>query len=241
MSGTTDMKANLLTEKSRRVIWIIATVVLIFAVQFLFAERFFWMREVRWAATDEGINAAGQAIHNERFQYLILDPGGYFSFTGELKDGIEIWNHGYVVSFPFTTPYRVHAESYVSAYNDHMESYVRRLVIPPSSVERRSEELKHEDYERRERAARLLGMMGEQAKDAIPHLIEATSDEYVEVRARAAWALGKIGPGDYREEVIAALEVVREIPNSTMQGIASRALKEVIARTEESQGKLPQL
>ena len=235
------MKTNALRRKIPNEFWIIATIALICTVAILLGERNFWKMQLTWGASDEGRLRAGVDIQHERFQYLILVPGGYFGFTGELKDGIEIWNHGYVVSFPFTAPWRVYAESYVSAYNGHMERYVRGLDVPPSAVEHRSAELKHEDHKVRERAAVYLGMMGAQAKEAIPHLIEATRDEIVEVRAQAAWALGKIGPGDYREEVIRALELIREIPNSKMQEIGSRALEEIDARTVEARTDVPHL
>ena len=235
------MKTNALRRKIPNEFWIIATVALIYALSFLLTERIFWTRELKRAASDEGRLEAREDFQHGRFQYLIADPSGYFNFTGELKDGIEIWNHAYAVSFPISTPFRVHAESYVLAYNGHMERYIRGLDVPPSAVEHRSAELKHEDHKVRERAAVYLGMMGAQAKEAIPHLIEATRDEIVEVRAQAAWALGKIGPGDYREEVIRALELIREIPNSKMQEIGSRALEEIDARTVEARTDVPHL
>lgn len=227
------MKTRLLTEKSRQIIWAVATVALIWAVMFLFTERLFWKMELRSAASDEGRMEALEDFQHERFQYLISDPNGYFNFTGDLTDGIEIWNHAYAVSFPFSTPFRVHAESYVSAYNGHMGRHVEGLDARPSAVVRRSAELEHEDWERRLRAGRLLGMMGPQARGAVPHLIVATQDEYPEVRARAVWALGRIGPSDHSEEATQALELVRERLDQKTQELISWALKEVGARGVE--------
>lgn len=241
MTGTTDMKTSLITAKPPVGFWIIATVTLFFATSFLFTERYFWKWQSEWRGGKEGRLAALYDIQNERFQYLVLDPSGDFDFTGELEEGVEIWNYAYAEQFLYTTPRRVPAEAYVSAYNELMRRHVRRLDKPPSAVEHRSAELKHEDHKVRERAAVYLGMMGAQAKEAIPHLIEATRDEIVEVRAQAAWALGKIGPGDYREEVIRALELIREIPNSKMQEIGSRALEEIDARTVEARTDVPHL
>lgn len=190
-------------------------------------------------ATSEGRYAALDDIHNERFQYLILDPNGHFNFTGELRDGIEIWNHGYAVQFLFRTPRRLPAKSYVSAYDGVMRRYLRRLDVPPSAVEHRSAELRDEYYKVRERAAKFLGMMGPQARDAVPPLIVATQDDYAEVRARAVWALGRIGPSDHSEEATRALELVRERLDQKTQELISWALREVSARNVEPREVVP--
>lgn len=233
---------NLFTAKLPIGFWIRTSTVLFIASFFLFSEWDDWKRQSEFRGFKEGLLAAPYDIQNERIQYLVLDPIGKIEdidfadesdFTGELEDGVEIWKHGYAGPFFLTTPRRVHAEAYVSAYNDQIRMHVQRMTRLdklPSAVERRSAELRGDG--RRVRAAKLLGMMGTQAREAIPSLIAATSDESAELRAEAAWALGKIGPGDYREEVIAALELVLEIPNSTMQEIASRALDEINARTD---------
>src|SRR2546423_3678715 len=47
----------------------------------------------------------------------------------------------------------------------------------------------------RERAAEVLGLIGEDAGGAVPELIKALKDKTNEVRAAAATALGGIGPG----------------------------------------------
>lgn len=227
------MKTTFPKERVLKGFWFIAAVALIWAVMFLFTERLFWKMELRSAASDEGRLEAREDFQHERFQYLIADPNGYFNFTGELKDGIEIWNHAYAESFPVGTPFRVHAESYILAYNGNMERYVRGLDAPPSAVEHRSAELRHEDYKVRERAAKFLGMMGPQARDAVPPLIVATQDDYAEVRARAVWALGRIGPSDHSEEATRALELVRERLDQKTQELISRALREISARNVE--------
>ena len=230
------MKTNLLTAKPPIGFWIFTSTVLFIASLFLFTERYVWKWQSGFRGGEEGRLAARYDIQNERIQYLVLDPIRKIEdidFTGELEDGVEIWKYGYASTFLLSTPRRVPAEAYVSAYNEQIRKHVRRttrLGKPPSAVERRSTELRGDGSVR---AATLLGMMGTQAREAIPSLIAATSDESDELRAEAARALGKIGPGDYREQVIAALELVREIPNSTMQEIASQALDEVDAGTEE--------
>jgi len=175
------MNTNPIKKRLPYGFWVIATVALFIASLFLFTERFFWKLHSEMGATSEGRYAAFYDIQGERFQYLILDPNGHFNFTGELRDGIEIWNHGYAVQFLFTTPRRLPAKSYVSAYNGVMRRYLRRLDVPPSAVQHRSAELRHEDYKVRERAAKFLGMMGPQARDAVPPLIVATQDDYAEV------------------------------------------------------------
>ena len=176
------MKTNPLKRKLPPGFWIIATFALFIASLFLFTERFLWKFQSEMGATSEGRYAALDDIHNERFQYLILDPNGHFNFTGELRD---------------------------------------------------------EYYKVRERAAKFLGMMGPQARDAVPPLIVATQDDYAEVRARAVWALGRIGPSDHSEEATRALELVRERLDQKTQELISRALREVSARNVEPREVVP--
>ena len=83
-------------------------------------------------------------------------------------------------------------------------------------------------------------MMGPQARGAVPHLIVATQDDYAEVRARAVWALGKIGPSDQSEEATRALELLRERLDQKTQELISWALREVSARSVEPREVVPE-
>ena len=61
-----------------------------------------------------------------------------------------------------------------------------------NEVDRHIEGLKSHDADVRRAAARALGDIGPDAKDAVPALIEALEDD--EVSLIAIWALGQIGP-----------------------------------------------
>jgi hypothetical protein len=61
-----------------------------------------------------------------------------------------------------------------------------------SEVQKYREALKSTDINIRREAARALGEIGPEAKDAVPELVEALGDEDVDLIA--VWTLGQIGP-----------------------------------------------
>lgn len=71
-----------------------------------------------------------------------------------------------------------------------------------NEVQRDIEALKGPDVEVRRAAARALGDIGPEAKEAVPELIEALNDEDMDLIA--VWALGRIGPA-----AVAAVPAIR--------------------------------
>lgn len=70
-------------------------------------------------------------------------------------------------------------------------------------------DLKHPDADVRRAAAKSLGMIGADAKDAVPALAKALTDEDALVRVSAAFALYKIGP-DAREAAPALADALSD-------------------------------
>jgi hypothetical protein len=71
-----------------------------------------------------------------------------------------------------------------------------------NEVQKYREALKSTDIDIRRGAARALGEIGPEAKDAVPELVGALDDEDMDLIA--VWALGRIGPA-----AIAAVPAVR--------------------------------
>jgi HEAT repeat protein len=75
--------------------------------------------------------------------------------------------------------------------------------------------------------AEALGAIGPDAASATPALIETirNSAEVAAVRGDAAWALGKLGPGEHDADVIAALTDASHDANQQLRSRAVEALQ----------------
>ena len=74
-------------------------------------------------------------------------------------------------------------------------------------------------------AARALGQMGAQARDALPALLQALQDREPLVRDAVAEAIGCIGP-DSQDAILALMHALTDT-NSFVQATAAKALKKV--------------
>jgi HEAT repeat protein len=83
-------------------------------------------------------------------------------------------------------------------------------------------------------AARALGQMGPQAREALPALIQALQDREAMVRDAVADAIGCIGP-DAPDAVLALMQALADT-NSFVQATAAKALKKIEAPQAASLG-----
>ena len=74
-------------------------------------------------------------------------------------------------------------------------------------------------------AGLLLGRMGQEAKEAVPTLLELLQDESIQNRKLAAWTLGHIGQGAV--EAIPALLVAVRDSNEGVRTLAREALEKI--------------
>jgi HEAT repeat protein len=74
-------------------------------------------------------------------------------------------------------------------------------------------------------AARALGQMGAQAREALPALLQALQDREPLVRDAAADAIGCIGP-DAPDATLALMQALTDT-NSFVQATAAKALKKI--------------
>jgi HEAT repeat protein len=93
------------------------------------------------------------------------------------------------------------------------------------------QQLRSSDPEFRREAARALGQMGPEAKEAVPSLMAALKDEDRAVRIQAAHALGEIGP-----EAKAAVPALRESMVTCKDGAA---LRHTLAALRRIDGRQP--
>lgn len=194
------------------------------AVTHLYFERGMWKLHLRSMAANAGRLQAVDDFRRHSYSYYRVDGKGSANFSGRLIDGVELWDYPSDSENPFHGPGTLSAETYVDSFNDEMRRRIQTLQPPPSAVRKRAEDLRSENWEDREKAARMLGAMGKAAREAIPDLIVAMRDEKPEVRAAAASAIGRIGASDHNDQAIVALEELRKTPNAQMQEITSRAL-----------------
>ena len=93
--------------------------------------------------------------------------------------------------------------------------------------------LMDDDPEARGAAARALGLVGEQAKEAIPDLVQALTDPNTQVRTEAIRALEKIGMGNIGLEgnfaVPALLEALKD-NNFRIRRVATKLLKKITGK-----------
>lgn len=209
----------------RSILITLLIVLMALTISHLYFERALWKLNLELTAADAGRLHAAERFQWRSYLYYRVDANSGANFTGELIDGLELWNYPIDFDSRFRRPGILRAETYVNAFNVEMRRLVSALEPSPSAIKMRSHELQIEDWKRRQNAASMLGMIGDAAKDAVPDLIVATRDEVPEVRATAAWALGEIGPGAHNDEVVTALEEIKKIPNAQMQAIASKALE----------------
>ncbi len=198
--------------------------ILIYAVVFLLFERATWKTSTSFQAELRGTAAAELDFNHEQFLFLQLNPNSDADFTGQLQEGVEVWNHPYAEGYLFSTPYRIAATSYVESFNRRMSQLIRTMPERPSAVIHRISQLNDPEWKTRQNAAEMLGKMRDAARSAVPSLIKSTQDEMPEVRATAAWALAAIGSTEHDKDTVAALEILKETPNPKMQEVASRAL-----------------
>jgi HEAT repeat protein len=85
--------------------------------------------------------------------------------------------------------------------------------------------LKHEDPKMRYHAAKSLGKLGAQAKEAVPALAQALKDDDKDVRMRAAYSLGNIGPE--ARAAVAALKAALKDPEEEVRKGATYALEKI--------------
>jgi HEAT repeat protein len=90
------------------------------------------------------------------------------------------------------------------------------------------ETLKHKDPNMRYHAAKSLGKLGAQAKEAVPALVEALRDSDKMVRMGAAYALAGIGPT--AAPALPALKESIKDPEKEVREAAAYALKQIQAR-----------
>src|SRR5262249_4602290 len=102
--------------------------------------------------------------------------------------------------------------------------YEEDLVYEGSSLKGWLGDLRSADRKVRLRASRVLGHVGPEARDAAPALLMAFKNDDPWARARAAWALARVGPGQVplltaalrsdaariRQEAAGALEAIGE-------------------------------
>jgi hypothetical protein len=74
--------------------------------------------------------------------------------------------------------------------------------IGPASVEPLTAALKDKSADRRAGAAYALGLIGSEAKTALPELLELLKDDDVGVRRQASFAIGRIVPAGLKPGVI---------------------------------------
>src|SRR5215813_1203778 len=86
-------------------------------------------------------------------------------------------------------------------------------------------DLKDQDVTVRLAAARALGNIGPEAKEAVPDLIAALKDQDALVRGYAAGALGNIGPG--AKEAVPDLRAALKDQDSFVRGSAAYALGQI--------------
>ena len=99
------------------------------------------------------------------------------------------------------------------------------LTCMRKRVEDWMEMLKDANVVARCTAARALGQMGAQARDALPALLHALQDRETLVRDAAAEAIGCVGP-DSPDAVLALMNALTDT-NSFVQATAAKALKKV--------------
>ena len=97
------------------------------------------------------------------------------------------------------------------------------MTDTPRTVPQLIEALNDENWRARRSAAKALGKMGSEAKQAIAHLIEALKDEQTSVRWAAAKALETMGPG--AKEAVPALQVL--LGDALSKQAATDALKKI--------------
>jgi HEAT repeat protein len=84
-------------------------------------------------------------------------------------------------------------------------------------------DLSNDSFLVRMNATKKLGWFRDQAKDAVPQLIPALTDEHGGVRKETALTLGKIGPA--AKAAIPALEAAQQ--ETGLEPFAENALKEI--------------
>ena len=89
-------------------------------------------------------------------------------------------------------------------------------------VERLIKQLGHQKVKVRYRAAYALGLIGEEAKDAVPALIQALQDQNEDVRMDVAFALGMVG-----ESAVPALIQALQDEHVIVRVNAAKALGEI--------------
>ena len=200
------------------------TTVLCFALGYLLLERWAWQTEMYGNASGLGHMHAKDAYRRGEFRILELAEDGDYAFTGRLEDGFEVWTWATYSGF-LAAPFRTSAKHYVEGYNRAMRNLVSKMGFPHTPIEKRIDELKSEHTMVRFRAAEALGMLGPQAKQAVPALAEALKDEDAGVQVAAALALPEMGPA--AKEAVPALTEALKDSDPTVRQYAERALEKI--------------
>src|SRR5439155_15994241 len=109
--------------------------------------------------------------------------------------------------------------------HDHLAGEGKVLTCMRKRVEGWMEMLRDANVVARCTAARALGQMGAQARDALPALLQALQDREPLVRDAVAEAIGCIGP-DSQDAILALVHALTDT-NSFVQATAAKALKKV--------------
>jgi len=145
----------------------------------------------------------------------------------EAHSAMQTWKPEATQAELLAAPYRYHFPyewSQGSEIDDSIIDGLHLAALPPGDqLSGLTEELRVATTSARIRAARMLGLFGPNAADAVPALIDALDDEAKAVRIAAVVSLGKIGPA--ANAAIPALTAITEEPLIGRR--AQKAIKEI--------------